>query len=260
MKAFQLLRTASMCEESVLALSVYNESLACAIRRGAPLASYSIDRRCLQSYMEHLMSPDTATSVCFTCAQKFPRISGTNSNPIISMKIIKQIDASEQRRRQDPNIENETMGFLGLSKSEATVFFGLRTYCEKYGKMNDDVTLLEDHLEFKDWHVKYMYGSESMTMLCCPEDKFCNNVIPHEENECCVECNVFVCKECALCIYNDKPSLPPAALANDMMIFYAPSVLYTKNVTVMEMLCASVCITSMSTFTLEKKSWQPIFR
>ena len=47
--------------------------------------------------------------------------------------------------------------------------------------------------------------------------------------------------------------MPPAALANDMMIFYAPRELYTKKVTIMEMICASVCLTSMICFSLEKK-------
>ena len=37
------------------------------------------------------------------------------------------------------------------------------------------------------------------------------------------------------------------------MVFFAPRELYTLDVTVMEMLCASVCITSMITFTLEMK-------
>ena len=121
-------------------------------------------------------------------------VTGEPSGDKLASKVISRLKVL------NPNIENETMGFLGLSQKEATVFFGLRTYYEKYGKMNDDVTLLEDHLEFKDWHVKYMYGSESMTMLCCPDDKFCSNVNPHAENECCAECNVFVCKECDLCI------------------------------------------------------------
>ena len=37
-----------------------------------------------------------------------------------------------------------------------------------------------------------------------------------------------------------------------MMIYYAPTELYKLNATVMEMICASVCITSMICFTLEK--------
>ena len=43
-------------------------------------------------------------------------------------------------------------------------------------------------------------------------------------------------------------------LANDLMIFYAPSELYEDGgMTVMEMICASPCITSMICFSLEVK-------
>ena len=49
--------------DNILALFIYNESLAIAIRRGAPLASYSIDRRSLQEYMKHLPHPDTAALI-----------------------------------------------------------------------------------------------------------------------------------------------------------------------------------------------------
>ena len=47
--------------------------------------------------------------------------------------------------------------------------------------------------------------------------------------------------------------MPAMSLCNDMMIFYAPLELYTMNVTVMEMICASVCLTSMLCYTLEAK-------
>ena len=52
---------------------------------------------------------------------------------------------------------------------------------------------------------------------------------------------------------DEKPKLPAAALPNDMMRFYAPRELYTESVTIIELLCASVCMTSMICFTLEAK-------
>ena len=94
------------------------------------------------------------------------------------------------------------------------------------------------------------------TWTCCVvlKNKKCTSSGPaHATTACCEHCTAPICKECAACIYDWKPSLPPAALSNDMMIYYAPTILYTENVTVMEMLCASVCITSMICFTLEKK-------
>ena len=47
--------------------------------------------------------------------------------------------------------------------------------------------------------------------------------------------------------------MPQESLTNDLMVFYAPKILYEKQVTTMELICASVCLTTMISFTLEKK-------
>ena len=47
--------------------------------------------------------------------------------------------------------------------------------------------------------------------------------------------------------------MPEAALTNDLMIFYAPNIIYERQVTWMELVCSSVCLTTMISFTLEKK-------
>ena len=96
---------------------------------------------------------------------------------------------------------------------------------------------------------------EEVKVLCCPEDVMCCRLDRHDHSstECCDECMALVCKECGRDLDGEVPSLPPAALANDMMIYYAPTILYAKKVTMMEMICASVCVTSMICFTLEKK-------
>ena len=62
-----------------------------------------------------------------------------------------------------------------------------------------------------------------------------------------------MCIECELVLAKTDPSMPPWYLGNDMMIFYAPRELYVLNVTVLEMICASSCITAMVCFTLEMK-------
>ena len=49
---YNALRPNGLQDKRVLAISIYNEGIAMAIRRGAPLASYSIDRRCLNEYMK----------------------------------------------------------------------------------------------------------------------------------------------------------------------------------------------------------------
>ena len=75
--------------DDILAIFIYNESLAVAIRRGAPVASYSIDRKCLQQYLTRLTHPDTATLFCFSCARTFPCLHGSKENPIRRYRIQK---------------------------------------------------------------------------------------------------------------------------------------------------------------------------
>jgi len=48
-------------------------------------------------------------------------------------------------------------------------------------------------------------------------------------------------------------SAPSHALANDMLTFYPPRDIYAKEVTFMELVCASPCFTAMACFSLEKK-------
>ena len=49
-QAFKALKLVHREDEATLALSIYNEGIATAVRQGAPLASYSIDRRCMLRY------------------------------------------------------------------------------------------------------------------------------------------------------------------------------------------------------------------
>ena len=82
MDAFQLLKFVHPKDLDILELSMYNEGIATAIRQGAPLASYSIDRRCMLEYNTHLKHEDTGALVCFLCARRFPRVHGAKHNPI----------------------------------------------------------------------------------------------------------------------------------------------------------------------------------
>ena len=141
--------------------------------------------------------------------------------------------------------------------SAQKMLFGLEVYCETYCTMNDKVTLSMHDEEFDDWHVYVPFSSEQVKVLCCPVDIQCSSrghpSNGHAANEICMDCSAPICQECVADIYPSAPTMPRAGLSNDMMIYYAPPILHDNNVTVMEMICASVCITSMISFTLEKK-------
>ena len=109
--------------------------------------------------------------------------------------------------------------------------------------------------EFEDWRVDVPFGPGLLeTMLCCPEDRKCARADCMTGKRLCEQCEVPVCRDCECDLgRGPRPRMPIRALSNDLMIFYAPRILYAKKVTIMEMICASVCLTTMITFTLEKK-------
>ena len=86
MCCFEAVRPCVIENPQVLALSVYNEGIAMAVQRGAPLASFSIDRKCLQQYAYHLTHPDTKALVCFVCARRFVHVSGEQ---IMTLKCVR---------------------------------------------------------------------------------------------------------------------------------------------------------------------------
>ena len=102
------------------------------------------------------------------------------------------------------------------------------------------------------------FENEKCNILCCREDLVCHNICngSHSAQECCKACVLPRCHECARHIFAEEPVMPAAALATDMMIYCAPTDLHTENVTAMEMLCASVCVTSMIWCTLEQRAVQ----
>ena len=152
--------------------------------------------------------------------------------------------------------QTENYRFRGMSLRKAESISGLETYLNKYGDGHlDEGRILEKRREeCKDWKLLVECGTQSWELLCCPEDHVCHRKTYMSEKKCCPECWLPGCYECQIGMRNkhDSCTLPPIALANDLMVYYAPSILYKEEVTMMDMLCASVCLTSMICFSFEK--------
>ena len=130
-----------------------------------------------------------------------------------------------------------TFSFFGMSNDQALDSSGLVRFCQEYGTVSDNVIFSEDDDEFKDWHLQVDFGSEALKLLCCPEDLSCKDILnkSHSRQECCEAWEMPCCQECAHHMLSEDPTMPPAALANDMMIYYVPTEFYTENMKVMEM-------------------------
>ena len=131
---------------------------------------------------------------------------------------------------------------------------GLDKYLEAYGQLDGCATLREHLEEFDDWQLTVPFASGSIRILCCPEDRQCSQDGCLQGKIVCQDCELPLCSECAASLAAAPPLMPAAALANDMMACYAPDILYRRKVTMLELVCSSVCLTSMVCFTLDRKT------
>ena len=89
--------------------------------------------------------------------------------------------------------------------------------------------------EFDDWKATVMFLEGEVEILCCPEDVQCKGKLQNHDEHFCPNCSVPICATCARAIFKTRPVLPPGALANDMMVYYAPKGIYEDQMTIMEM-------------------------
>ena len=107
---------------------------------------------------------------------------------------------------------------------------------EKYGLDADSGLDLRQHTEeFQDWTMVVPFANgEAVTILCCPEDLRCEQIECENHSRMCADCRLPVCSECEkylskrFTIPDPSAELPPAALANEMLMFYGPDALHRK--------------------------------
>ncbi|CAE7250581.1 pfh1, partial [Symbiodinium natans] len=220
-------------------LSIYNQAVAIRCRAQAPLAGCSLDRKALQSFSAATARDGVEALVCFCCACIHTRVAETEEKGNIRWRRPLQQDAA--RPEAPPT-------FLGRQLPEVLDILGLDSFLEKYDRLEGDLklTTFED---FTRWRVQLPDGA---FLLCCPEDHRCSRHPEHATEGClCEHCEVPICSECHENLAAGR--LPPLSLANDMWTGYAPERLYTDKVTVMEMICASPCITTLVRMSMEAR-------
>ena len=104
-------------------ISVYEEAIACRIRRGAPLSIYSIQRRCLREYPKATENHSIQSPVCLMCACSFPYVHGRPGNELAWKKPFVA-----------PKKKPGTLSaFCTLDAWSCENAYGLETYLVNYG-------------------------------------------------------------------------------------------------------------------------------
>ncbi|CAJ1393587.1 unnamed protein product [Effrenium voratum] len=219
--------------------SVYSEAVAQRCRADAPLAGCSLDRTALRSFAKATAKDSVEALICFCCACVYTCVAEVGERSEI------------QWRRPLSRAPSGELLFFGRPAAAAAEVLGLEHFLNKYDQLNGPGKKLSDHETFASWKLR-LPGPDDVELLCCPEDHRCGAAPEHvAEGVLCEHCELPVCGECL--DHLAEAELPPLSLANDMWTGYAPERIYTEEATVMELICASPCVTTLICMSMEAR-------
>ena len=115
-----------------LVAAVYNEAIARKVRAGAPLTSYSIDRRCLREAAQVTKGDSIQSLICFFCACIHPRVESFVNLNIMWMQPLDSVQKDH---------------FFGFSQGQTERLLSQEAYLNKYGKDTLGYFDLNRHLD-----------------------------------------------------------------------------------------------------------------
>ena len=65
--------------------------------------------------------------------------------------------------------------FMGMSLNDTINIMGMDTYLQNHGDRDGRPNLNSFVHEFSDWKLTVPFGDEGVDVMCCPEDKRCEN-------------------------------------------------------------------------------------
>ena len=212
-----------------------------------PTVGCSIDRRAGEAFASRCTGEQVSAPICFTCAR------------------IQVNDKADQS--SDINWRKPFNGqhFARMNSTETEDAIGLETYLHEYGSIPNTWQKCETasvggeqrqlpREAFNDWSVTVPFKTGGVTVLCCPEDRRCDEC-EAGGNKLCTHCEVPICNECWSAITSTNPHRPALALSNDLWFGYLPEMIYAEEVTYMELLCASICHPTMLSFQVSCHGW-----
>ena len=216
-------------------LEAYRLGMTWRCQQHAPVAHPALDRKALRLFCEARGQERVGTGICFVCAQRFPYTNGMGVGDPIRWNKLVGPSAAE---------------VLSLTQENIEKWLGYEAYWANYANQHPIDTQAGLREALQDWTAEVHLADAVTRIICCPEDKQCPKGCPPKKV--CKHCCAPVCDHCWKELRLRK-TMPRHALANDLLVFYPPETIYQKEVTFMELVCASPCFTAMACFSLEKK-------
>ena len=226
------LRWSSQVGPAQATFQAYQDLLTQRCQQTGPLATCSIDRRCLRRFRSNMLGHQVGTAICFVCARRFPFVAGFPNQQISWLRAY----------------EPRTGLFFDHVPETLEALLGMSTYHARYVTTLPADTQPGLQSELAQWTCAIACAPYNMSLLACPEDKRCIQRCP--SNRLCTHCDIPMCTSCRTRIYRQKMK-PLEALSNDLFLGHPPRELYAQECTMLELLCASPCMTALTCFSIE---------
>ena len=221
------------CNDPCALMSIYNQAVAHRCRDNPPLAGCSLDRRALKDFAESTAADNVESHVCFSCACIYPRVADLGDKNVIGWHYV----------LREGHI-------FGNAPAKMEKLLGFKHFLAQYDDLGGG-RKLTDHEDFNHWKLT-VPSLQNMVLLGCPEDHRCSRVPSHPaEGVVCEACQVPLCRACHMALGDGQ--LPAMSLANDMFTGYAPKLISEQRATVMELICASPCVTTLVCMSMDRK-------
>ena len=125
-------------------VSAYNEAISTVVRQGAPLSTFSIDRRCIHNYTGFLTGQSVESLICMSCARRFPRVDSFVRNEI---RWVQAMSHTKPSQTETAGVVAQDERFCGLDQESTRNIFGLANYMRRYGGGPDQPPDLTAHPE-----------------------------------------------------------------------------------------------------------------
>ena len=263
--------------------SVYCQAIAAKCRGQLPIAGSSLDRTALHSLAEATAGNNVEALICCSCGGIHPYVAEVAEKG--------NINWYQPLQRSDSTGElfflgqplTAIIGVLGLQsylskynlvapgQVALTAHESFHEWCLKLpGLVNGDLLCCPEDRKLPLHRQPYNSNAVPTPILpqtMCPlfpvetfhqqkktvggsQDRSCSE--PHGDDQTlCEHCWVPICAHCFA--HLSTAMLPPLSYANDMWTGYGLERIYRQNVTAIELLCASPCLTSMVLMSMESK-------
>ena len=101
----------------------------------------------------------------WTCAERYPYLASLDKADSKPKNSIRWHTALQG---------DKTLSFLGMNRHRCAEILGLDVYIARYGHQAGFPDIRNHMSEFDDFRVEVPFQENPLTILCCPEDRFCN--------------------------------------------------------------------------------------